>query len=94
MAAIIVYELDVGEDKVVWACACLCTSLPEGAEATPLYNPNLTSLTQIQKTPQIYAEIFGPNLAAKHFYRSPLGVMHCMNVKELKVKIHLIQSFF
>jgi hypothetical protein len=36
----------------------------------------LHPLNQIQKT-WIYAEIFGPNLAAKLFYRSPLGVMHC-----------------
>jgi len=36
-------ELDVGEDEVVWACACLCTGPPEGAEAVPLHNPNLTS---------------------------------------------------
>ncbi len=28
---------------VVWACACLCTGPPEGAEAAPLHNPNPTS---------------------------------------------------
>jgi len=43
MVATIVCEFDVGEDEVVWACACLCTGPPEGAEATPLHNPNLTS---------------------------------------------------
>jgi hypothetical protein len=36
-------------------------------------------LAQIPKTPWIYAEIFGPNLDAKPFYISPLGVMHCKN---------------
>jgi hypothetical protein len=42
MVATIVCELDVGEDEVVWACACLCMGLP-GAEAAPLHNPNPTS---------------------------------------------------
>jgi hypothetical protein len=43
MVATTVYELDVGEDEVVWACACLCIGPPEGAEAAPLHNPNPTS---------------------------------------------------
>jgi len=38
---------------------------------------NLHPLTQIQKTPRIYVEIFGPNLVAKLFYKSPLDVMDC-----------------
>jgi hypothetical protein len=50
-------------------------------EQRPRHSITLTlhPLTQIQKTPRIYAEIFGPNLAAKLVYRSPLGVMHCIN---------------
>ncbi len=53
-----------------WACQ----------EQRPHHSITLTlhPLTQIQKIPRIYAEIFGPNLAVKLFYRSPLGVMHCI----------------
>jgi hypothetical protein len=47
----------------------------------------LHPLTQIQKTPRIYAEIFGPNLAAKLFYKSPLGVMYCIH--PCKLPFHL-----
>jgi hypothetical protein len=43
MVATTVCELDVGEDEVIWACACLCVGSPEGAKATPLHNPNPTS---------------------------------------------------
>jgi hypothetical protein len=52
---------------------------PEGAAAVPLHNLNPTSPNPNSKnsSDRIYAEIFGPNLGAKLFYRSPLGVMHC-----------------
>jgi len=43
MVATIICELDVGEDEVVWACACLCMGPPEGVEAASLHNPNSTS---------------------------------------------------
>jgi hypothetical protein len=77
MVATIVYEFNVGEDEVVWACACLCTGPLEGARPCHSITLTLHPLTQIQKTLRIYAEIFDPNLATKLFYRSPLSVMHC-----------------
>jgi hypothetical protein len=63
-------------------------------EQRPRHSITLTlhPLTQIQKTPRIYAEIFGPNLAAKLLYRLPLGVMHCIRVA-LQVALSLGPSF-
>jgi hypothetical protein len=43
MVATTVCKLDVGENEVVWACACLCTGPLEGVETTPLHNLNPTS---------------------------------------------------
>jgi hypothetical protein len=76
-------ELDVGEDEIVWACVVHAYARARQKEQRPRHSITLTlhPLTQIQKTPQIYAEIFGPNLAAKLFYRSPLGVMHCSTLE-------------
>jgi hypothetical protein len=51
----------------------------------------LHPLNQIQKT-WIYAEIFGPNLAAKLFYRSPLGVMHYTNYEITSIFISSMVS--
>jgi len=43
MVATTICELNVGEDEVVWAYACLCTGPPEGVEAAPFHNLNPTS---------------------------------------------------
>jgi len=71
MVATIVCELDVGEGEVVWACACLCTGPPVGAEAVPLHNPNPTSPNPNLKKflgfmLKFLAQIWPPNFFTSH----------------------------
>jgi hypothetical protein len=60
-------ELDVGEDEVIWACACLCTGPPEGAEAAPLHNPNPTSPNPNSKNSSDLCWNFWPKFSRQTF---------------------------
>jgi hypothetical protein len=67
MVATTVYELDVGEDEVIWACACLCMGPPEGAEAAPLHNPNPTSPNPNSKNSSDLCWNFWPKFGRQFF---------------------------
>jgi hypothetical protein len=67
MVATIVCKLDVDEDEVVWACACLCTGPPKGAKAAPLHNPNPTSPSPNSKNSSDLCWNFWPKFGRQTF---------------------------